>query len=66
MSVSQKNPLRQLMAEEQQQRERIAKASSERRDVVRRAKALLALAQHHTFTAAGRVVSELKTQIHQG
>lgn len=54
MSAPQKNPLRALTGGEQQQIECLAKASSERLDVVRRAKALLALAQGHTFTEAGK------------
>ncbi len=68
----QKNPFRSLTAEEQQQLEQIAKASSERIDVVRRAKALLALAQGHTFTAAGKqaeisrqAVAQLVERFHQ-
>ncbi len=72
MSAPQKHPLRALTASEQQQLERIAKASSERLDVIRRAKALLALTQGHTFTAAGKqagfsrqAVAQLVERFHQ-
>jgi len=72
MSAPQKNPLRVLTVGEQQQLERIAKASSERLDVVRRAQALLALTQGHTFTEAGKqagisrqAVAQLVERFHQ-
>src|SRR5215467_9354097 len=72
MSAPQKVPLRALTASEQQQLERIAKASSERLDVIRRAKALLALTQGHTFTATGKqagfsrqAVAQLVERFHQ-
>ena len=54
MSAPQKNPLRVLTASEHQQLECLTKASSERVDVVRRAKALLALAQGDTLTETGK------------
>lgn len=54
MGMPQKAPLRSLTELEQQQLQRLTKASSERRDVVRCAKTLLALAQGHTFTEAGK------------
>lgn len=54
MGAPQKNSLRALTEIEQQQLERLTKASSERLDVVRRAKALLALAQGLTLTKAGK------------
>ncbi len=46
--------LRPLSEEEQHSLQRVAKASSERVDTVRRAKALLAVAEGQTFTQAGR------------
>lgn len=52
---AQKAPLRPLSAQEYQQLQRIVKASSERLDRVRRAKAVLAVADGHSFTdAAGQ------------
>jgi transposase len=72
MSAPQKNPLRALTASEQQQLERIVKASSERIDVVRRAKALLALTQGQALTEAGKLagisrqaVAQLVERFHQ-
>jgi transposase len=46
--------LRPLSEEEQHNLQRVAKASSERVDTVRRAKALLAVAEGQPFTQAGR------------
>src|SRR5262245_37864676 len=72
MSAPQKNPLRVLTASEHQQLERLTKARSQRLDVVRRAKALRALAQGHTFTEAGKqagisrqAVAQLVERFHQ-
>lgn len=56
MGVPQKETLRPLTEIEYQQLERLSKSSSERVDVVRRAKTLLALRQDYTFTEAGRQV----------
>ena len=54
MAVPQKVPLRALAPEEQRSLESIAKASSERLDRVRRARALLAVAQGRSFAQAAR------------
>jgi transposase len=54
MTQSQKNPLRPLSEQEQQELHRIVKATSERLDVVHRAKALLAVASGQSFTDAAR------------
>jgi transposase len=54
MARSQKVPLRALGDEEQRTLERIAQASSERLDRVRRARALLAVALGQSFTQAAR------------
>jgi len=51
---AQKAPLRTLCTEEYQELQRIVKASSERLDRVRRAQALLAVAQGHPYTGAAR------------
>jgi transposase len=53
MGARPKIALRPLSQREQQALQRIAKASSERVDVVRRAKALLAVAEGKTLTQAG-------------
>lgn len=53
MGVRQKTVLRPLNEVEQQELQRVAKASSERVDIVKRAKALLAVAEGQTFTQAG-------------
>lgn len=75
MSMPQKHPLRALTEPEERELRRIEKASSERVDVVRRAKALLAVAEKQTFpqaaTTAGfaeaRSVSHLVERFnHQG
>lgn len=72
MGKPQKVPLRSVTELEQQQFQRITKASSERIDVVRRAKTLLALAQGHSFTEAGKLaglsrqaVAQLVERFHQ-
>ena len=72
MSAPQKNPLRVLTASEHQQLECLTKARSERVDVVRRAKALLALAQGDTLTETGKqagisrqAVAQLVERFHQ-
>jgi len=53
MSMPQKEPLRQLSEQEERELRRVVKASSERVDVVRRAKALLAVASQQSFSQAG-------------
>jgi transposase len=52
MPMPQKHPLRPLTEQEERELRRIEKASSERVDVVRRAKALLAVAARQTFPQA--------------
>src|SRR5260221_2057889 len=52
MSMPQKEPLRPLTMQETRELQRVAKASSERVDTVRRAKALLALTDGQSFTQA--------------
>ena len=52
MSTPQKEPLRPLTVPETQELHRVVKASSERVDSVRRAKALLALTNGESFTQA--------------
>lgn len=54
MTTAPKTPLRPLTPEERTVLARIAKASSERLDRVRRARALLAVADGQSFAAAGR------------
>ena len=56
MAVPQNVPLRAVSAEEQRALAGIAAASSERLDRVRRAQALLAVAQGHSFAEAARHV----------
>ncbi len=65
MTRRQKQPLRLLGAEEQQELERIARATSESATRVARAKALLAVAQGHSYTAAAlkRVDDALAMQL---
>jgi transposase len=53
MGARQKQPLRPLSEVERHELQRVAKASSERVDTVKRAKALLAVAEGKTFTQAG-------------
>jgi transposase len=52
MPMPQKHPLRPLTEQEERELHRIEKASSERVDVVRRARALLAVAAKQTFPQA--------------
>lgn len=52
MVMPQKSPLRPLTEQEERELRRIEKASSERVDVVRRAKALLAVSAKQTFSQA--------------
>jgi len=54
MARAQKEPLRPLTAEEDQALERVSKASSERVDTARRARALQTVAQGHPFAPAAR------------
>jgi transposase len=53
MGARQKQALRPLSEAERHELQRVAKASSERVDTVKRAKALLAVADGKTFTQAG-------------
>ena len=53
MGARQKQALRPLSEAERHELQRVVKASSERVDTVKRAKALLALAEGKTFTQAG-------------
>jgi transposase len=55
MAQPQKHPLRPLSAQEERELRRIVKASSERVDVARRARALLAVAAKQPFPQAARV-----------
>jgi transposase len=52
MAQLQKHPLRLLSRQEEQELRRVVKASSERVDIVRRARALLAVAASQTFPQA--------------
>jgi transposase len=54
MGKEQKHPLRALTPQEEQELHRIGKATSERLDVVKRAKALLAVQAGQSFTNAAR------------
>ena len=54
MAQSQKDPLRALSQQEEQELHRLIKASSERVDVVRRANALVAVADGKGFAQAAR------------
>jgi transposase len=54
MGRPRKEELRELKEEEQQELKRVVKATSERVDTVKRAKALLAVAAGATLTAAGQ------------
>ena len=54
MGRPRKEELRELKEEEQKELKRVVKATSERVDTVKRAKALLAVAAGATLTAAGR------------
>jgi transposase len=55
MAQPQKHPLRPLSKQEEQELHRIVKASSERIDVARRARALLAVAAKQSFAQAAGV-----------
>lgn len=55
MAQPQKHPLRPLSEQEERELRRIVKASSERRDVARRAEALLAVATSQSFAQAADV-----------
>jgi transposase len=55
MAQSQKQPLRTLSKQEEQELQRLVKASSERVDVVRRAKALLSVADGQSWTEAANL-----------
>src|SRR5438132_12982138 len=55
MAQPQKHPLRALSKQEEQELHRIVKASSERIDVARRARALLAVAAKQSFAQAADV-----------
>jgi hypothetical protein len=52
MTQTQKYPLRVLSEREERELQRLIKATSERLDVVRRAKALVAVADGKAFTEA--------------
>src|SRR2546425_11342824 len=52
MAQPQKHPLRALSEQEERELQRIVKATSERQDVIRRAKALLAVAAGQPLTQA--------------
>jgi len=52
MAQTQKHPLRILSEQEERELQRLVKATSERLDVVYRAKALLAVARGQSFTEA--------------
>ena len=52
MAQPQKDPLRPLSEQEERELQRLRKATSERLDVVRRAKALVAVASEKPFTEA--------------
>jgi transposase len=54
MAQPQKDPLRTLSEQEERELKRLAKATSERRDVVWRAKALVAVASGQRFTESAR------------
>ncbi len=54
MAQPQKHPLRTLSEQEKRELKRLVKASSERLDVVRRAKALEAVAAGKSFTQAAQ------------
>src|SRR5947207_1312021 len=54
MAKPQKEPLRALGEQEERELQRVVKATSERMDAVRRAKALLAVASGQSFTQAAR------------
>ena len=53
MTQPQKHPLRAMSEQEERELQRLVKATSERLDVVRRAKALLAVVAGQALTQAG-------------
>jgi hypothetical protein len=55
MSKMQKDPLRELTQQEEQALQKLAQATSERMDVVKRAKALLAVRAGTSYTEAALV-----------
>jgi transposase len=73
MTRRQKHPLRELTPEERQELERVSRASSETAARVARAKALLAVSDGHSYTAAaqasgrrsGDAVSQLVERFNQ-
>jgi hypothetical protein len=56
MGKEQKHPLRAFTQREEQELHRVTKATSERLDVVKRARALLAVQAGHSFTDSAREV----------
>src|SRR5437588_4677304 len=54
MSLEQKHPLRTLTPQDEQELQRVAKATSERVDMVKRAKGLLAVRAGQSFRNAAR------------
>jgi transposase len=65
MGAQPKIALRPLSQAEQQALQRVAKASSERVDTVRRAKALLAVAAGESFTQAGKLAGLSRAGVSQ-
>ncbi len=65
MGARQKVSLRQLTQQEQEELSRRAKASSERLDVVKKSKAILAVASGRSFTEAGKQVEMSRDGISQ-
>ena len=65
MGARQKQTLHPLNEAERQELQRIAKAWSERVDTVKRAQALLAVAESKTFTQAGSLSSLLRDAVSQ-
>jgi hypothetical protein len=55
MSHIQKDPLRELTQQEERALQKLAKATSERRDVVKRVNALLAVRAGKSYTEAAKV-----------
>jgi hypothetical protein len=55
MSKMQKDPLRELTLQEEQALQKLAKSSSERMDVVKRAHALVAVRAGKSYTEAAEV-----------
>jgi transposase len=65
MGARQKVSLRQLTQQEQEELSRRAKASSERLDVVKKSKAILAVASGRSFSEAGKQVEMSRDGISQ-